>query len=895
MKLRALFLLTPLLAACPVEPMPPTDGGGGETAPIVTSINPTSGSVTGGTSITITGTQFVSGATVTVGSTAATSVTFESDRRLVAVTPAATAAGAVGVTVTNPGGKSSTLPSAFTYTGTTSTRVITEATLTTDASSTAAAPATVTVAAEVLVPMTTNGAGQGGGVRAQVGYATTVSAPPVVTDFMWSDASYLGDAQGDLSRDAYSGTVTLTNPGDYFVTARFSVDNGATWTLADRDGAANGVTEAQLSRVTVAAAGIGWCKLGGQTVEAPPVHTLRGAATGPTIYAQVFKEGVTNSIGAGPGIKGALGYGAAGTDPATWTWVDAAWNVDTGSGQNDEFQAVLPNPGPGTYKFAFRFNSDDGAWTYCDADGLDMGGFTEAQAGTLTVETVGINSCKLQFPTALTSYEGRATEPTYGRVFVQGVTEATGAGAGIEGQVGYGPPAVAPSDAAWQWSFSSLFNVDDPGGGDEFRQNILGPVPGTYGIAWRFRIAGGAWTYCDLDGSDNGIQEAQLGVLTALPFDVTECVLEATNQNQTVLPATTSQPYTALVTIPTLTDGPNQGSGAIVQIGSGPVGSTPSTWTNWTAATYRDDATQADRYEATLTSPASPGSVEVAFRVQVNGRPFVYCDRDGMQNGYQSAQAGRLTSAAALINACRLQTVSAFNVASGAPLTVTARTRINGVSSLPGASPNLRMQVGVGPQGDNASSSALWGWREATYASEQSGEDEFSVTTYPAYTGPRAVSARASLDGTTWTYCDLNGSDDGGYQVDQQYNVTVTNHAEFDYCNLQFPFAADAGTTIYGQLYEPGLTPNAAAPVIAQLGYGVETEDPGLGWTWTTATFGTISGNNNEYQATLPAAVAVGQRYTFRYTVDAGVWCYGDIDGSQNGFTGGGNIGVVTP
>ena len=105
--------------------------------------------------------------------------------------------------------------------------------------------------------MTTNGAGQGGGVRAQVGYATTVSAPPVVTDFMWSDASYLGDAQGDLSRDAYSGTVTLTNPGDYFVTARFSVDNGATWTLADRDGAAFGVTEAQLSRVTVATTGIG--------------------------------------------------------------------------------------------------------------------------------------------------------------------------------------------------------------------------------------------------------------------------------------------------------------------------------------------------------------------------------------------------------------------------------------------------------------------------------------------------------------------------------------------------------------------------------------------------------------------------------------------------------------
>src|SRR6185437_800060 len=43
-------------------------------APTVTGIAPTSGVTTGGTSVTISGTNFVSGATVSIGGTAATSV-----------------------------------------------------------------------------------------------------------------------------------------------------------------------------------------------------------------------------------------------------------------------------------------------------------------------------------------------------------------------------------------------------------------------------------------------------------------------------------------------------------------------------------------------------------------------------------------------------------------------------------------------------------------------------------------------------------------------------------------------------------------------------------------------------------------------------------------------------
>src|SRR5208283_4716494 len=67
----------------------------------------------GGTVVTITGTNFQSGATVEFGSAAATGVTVNSATSISATTPA-DSAGAVTVTV-NSGGQSATLPGGFTF------------------------------------------------------------------------------------------------------------------------------------------------------------------------------------------------------------------------------------------------------------------------------------------------------------------------------------------------------------------------------------------------------------------------------------------------------------------------------------------------------------------------------------------------------------------------------------------------------------------------------------------------------------------------------------------------------------------------------------------------------------------------------------------------------------
>jgi hypothetical protein len=85
-------------------------------SPTVLSVAPNNGSTAGGTAVTITGTNFAAGATVTFGGTAATNVTVVNSTTITATTPAH-AAGAVTVTVT-VSGQSGSLANGFTYNGT---------------------------------------------------------------------------------------------------------------------------------------------------------------------------------------------------------------------------------------------------------------------------------------------------------------------------------------------------------------------------------------------------------------------------------------------------------------------------------------------------------------------------------------------------------------------------------------------------------------------------------------------------------------------------------------------------------------------------------------------------------------------------------------------------------
>jgi IPT/TIG domain len=87
-------------------------------APTISSINPNTGSTSGGTPVTITGTLFQTGATVTIGALPATNVTVVSATSITALTPLgpATEQLTVDVVVTNPDATKGTASGAFTYT-----------------------------------------------------------------------------------------------------------------------------------------------------------------------------------------------------------------------------------------------------------------------------------------------------------------------------------------------------------------------------------------------------------------------------------------------------------------------------------------------------------------------------------------------------------------------------------------------------------------------------------------------------------------------------------------------------------------------------------------------------------------------------------------------------------
>jgi hypothetical protein len=80
----------------------------------VTAVTPPSGTSLGGTSVTIAGTGFNSGATVTFGGSSATNVVVVNSTQITAKTPAH-AAGAVNVTVTNTNATFATLTNGYTY------------------------------------------------------------------------------------------------------------------------------------------------------------------------------------------------------------------------------------------------------------------------------------------------------------------------------------------------------------------------------------------------------------------------------------------------------------------------------------------------------------------------------------------------------------------------------------------------------------------------------------------------------------------------------------------------------------------------------------------------------------------------------------------------------------
>ncbi|MCP3140398.1 IPT/TIG domain-containing protein [Pyxidicoccus xibeiensis] len=943
---RLLLLVLPLLAvACSDDPDGGTPPSG--TPPTVREVQPTGGPIAGNTLINVYGSGFQDGAKVFLGEHEVQRTVVVNAFRLYGYTPTATS-GRVDVRVVNPGGEYGVLVRGFAFDGPPAPRI--------DQAGVSGGnrelisggqPVDALVTGEVNVAGVTRGVGQGGGVLAQVGFAPGEANLLDMASYTWEAATYLEDSN-TREADVYQGNVQLQAPieqerREWAVTLRFSIDGGQTWVLTDGDGMANGLSAQMMRRVFIARPKVDYCKLGPDSNRSSldlfykPAETVLLKVVG-----QVYAAGLTPGSGAGSGVQAQLGFGPPDSDPndaavTGWTWVSATYKTDIGN--NDEFEAELPNPATlGQYRVAMRFSISKDVWRMCDVDGVNdslTGELTYSpnKLGILTVANEppkpAVTWCKIgedqkNDPEVVNYLTTQTTgfKTVYANVNLPGVTDKPGAGPGLTGQLGWGPKNEDPrTSTVWNWSTQLTWNKDNFSVNDEFKAVLPNPaVNGEYRYAVRFSANGGPVRVCDHNGTDSGNQAFELdklGVLNVtgevvLPRVVGYCKLgpDQNNTPESVTYFTTTVPSRKIVGqvyVLGATPGAGAGPGVVGQLGWGLAGTDPATW-NWqTAGTYKGEIGSNDEFEATLPNPGTVGSFRFAYRFQANGGAFLYCDADGNsggETGFEASKTGTLTveEPAPVVGVCRLQSVSGTTVGSGDAVTAVGRVRIPGVTNGNGAGANLQVQMGVGAADVDASTSATsFTWAPATYSREAEGEadtDEFTLDLRPGYTGSRAVSMRYSTNGTTWFYCDKDGSDVGGYTLGQQHALTVGNHAGIDYCRLQWPLKISDLTgnrTVYGFIFEDGVTnaPPPATTLTAELGYGPKEQDPGVStaWTWLAGTVQSDTGNDDEYRADMPVTAPVGSSYVWRYRVGTGPYCFGDWQpegqpgGSANGLS----------
>jgi hypothetical protein len=204
---------------------------------------------------------------------------------------------------------------------------------------------------------------------------------------------------------------------------------------------------------------------------------------------------------------------------------------------------------------------------------------------------------------------------------------------------------------------------------------------------------------------------------------------------------------------------------------------------------------------------------------------------------------------------------------------------------------------------------------EGVVSTVNAGANGTSVLTFSVPVGAVVGNTRMRVRGgndSALTTAQACGASSSTYGETEDYIVNITPQPTDlpDYVNLQFPatatIAASNTATIYGQVYEAGLTD--VAPNIVGQAPGIEAwvgispigqnTNPNTWTTFVPATWnsGNVS-NNDEYQANIGANLPVGTYYyATRFRLNGGAFRYGGTDGTNGNFWDGTtfNSGVLT-
>jgi len=376
------------------------------------------------------------------------------------------------------------------------------------------------------------------------------------------------------------------------------------------------------------------------------------------------------------------------------------------------------------------------------------------------------------------------------------------------------------------------------------------------------------------------------------------------------LTAAVGVPSTAIlgrVRVDGATEADGAAPGVVGQVGFGPEGVDPSdpSWT-WSETSFHGDADSwypgdraADEVAGRLIFPAT-GRYDVTVRFSTDGATWTVCDLDG-----GTFEAAKVAHAKVVVS---LEPGIAWARFVGPAIIVVDRDRqppfavgrvlATGQSA---ETPPLLAQFGLGPRGTFPSEPG-WAWVPGTLrgaaepvAGEPDDTLDFDATPPTSVEGVWATAWRFSADdGATWTYGDLDGSDnEPAYAALGLLPVgRVVEDCRFDSVAELTVALGDTSSVLAGVVGVTGLTdePGPAPGLVGQLGWGPVGSDPRIdeGWSWSNAAYQSDSADLAEdvYTAALQPVELGDLSLAYRFSADAGsTWLPCDRSGGVDGFS----------
>jgi hypothetical protein len=536
------------------------------------------------------------------------------------------------------------------------------------------------------------------------------------------------------------------------------------------------------------------------------------------------------------------------------------------------------------------------------------GGFTYGAA-------VGIQSCKLEAPTAVTTVLGQGTPKLAAIAIAPGLLPADGDPTQLTGDVGFGDAAASLD----HWSWSPAVFGSHIGDAVAFSGAVAPSQLGQFAFAFRFTLDGTNYTYCDTTGV--GFSPASAGSLTVIAKPTVTSVTPTFGKaGDTVTVA-----------------GSNFGAGTTFNVG---------------AAAASNVVLAADGSSATMTIPAGTGTVPISaviggVTLSVPTVTFTY---------------------AQLTNWCTLDMPTSATVFLGDTTpTLFGEVYQPGLTVGTGAGAGVTAQLGYGLDSVRPE---MWTWTSAKYAHDggpNNNNDVYSGTLTPTALGTLRFAYRFSIDGVSYLYCTtadpsqpfdpksagtltvlqkptitdvepqhakagdtvkVTGSNlvsgltftFGGAVATQAtfstdgasatvtvpagsgavavtgsingYSTLWTGMFTYDVfvksCQLDSPlnvqmFVGDTSPALLADVTSPGQTPGGSNGLVGQVGFGPSSTPPAM-WTWSNAAYAKDNGMADVFSGAITTALSGTWSFAYRFTADGRNYSYCDGSGSANGF-----------